>query len=106
MIAYRENVADLLSQEHPPERVWWDKAEMELCLVPAGPFTMGNDDWDRRDFESNEKPQHRVRLGAYYMARTPVTNAQYRAFVEATGPPRTGGRARRPRARRTIRCRW
>ncbi len=47
---------------------------MEFCLVPAGPFTMG---------EGGE--QHKVTLPAYHIARYPVTVAQFQAFVEASG---------------------
>jgi formylglycine-generating enzyme required for sulfatase activity len=53
--------------------------------VPAGAFLMG-DDAGRAD----ERPAHHVRLGAFAVARLPVTNAQYARFLAATGhaPPR------------------
>jgi formylglycine-generating enzyme required for sulfatase activity len=39
------------------------------------------------DARENEKPQHAVDLGAYRIGRYPVTNLEYKAFVEAKGPP-------------------
>jgi formylglycine-generating enzyme required for sulfatase activity len=52
--------------------------------VPAGEFIMGSDDKDR-GAGSDEKPSHPLRLPEFYMARYPVTNAQYRHFVEDSG---------------------
>jgi iron(II)-dependent oxidoreductase len=52
----------------------------ELIRIPAGEFWMGSDDGPE-----NERPKHRVSLAEYYIARTPITNAQYRRFIEATG---------------------
>ncbi len=49
-----------------------------MVFVPEGPFTMGTDSG-----RANEAPAHRVSLSAYFIDRTPVTNAQYRACVEA-----------------------
>ena len=51
--------------------------------VPGGEFWMGGEMYD------DEKPVHRVRLDHFWIARTPVTNAQYQLFVEATSsrPP-------------------
>ncbi|MDS4031415.1 MAG: SUMF1/EgtB/PvdO family nonheme iron enzyme [Candidatus Contendobacter sp.] len=53
--------------------------------IPAGPFTMGSD--KRRDEEATDRelPQHEVNLPGYYLARWPVTVAQFAAFVEASG---------------------
>lgn len=53
--------------------------------IPAGPFLMGSD--KARDSQANhsEVPQHQVELRAFLMARFPVTVAQFRAFVDATG---------------------
>lgn len=51
-------------------------------LVPAGAATMGTDHPWAYD---NERPAHSVCLDAYWIDTAPVTNAQYRAFVEADG---------------------
>lgn len=60
-----------------------DEPLLGFVEVPAGPFTMGSDmEKDIGAFE-DELPQHLVTLPAYYIARWPVTVAQFRAFVEA-----------------------
>ena len=53
-----------------------------MVWVPGGEFTMGTDSdlgWP------DEKPAHRVRVDGFWIDQTEVTNAQFRAFVEATG---------------------
>jgi formylglycine-generating enzyme required for sulfatase activity len=50
--------------------------------IPAGEFTMGTDDLNSMP---NERPAHRVRVDGFWIDETVVTNAQFRAFVEATG---------------------
>jgi formylglycine-generating enzyme required for sulfatase activity len=62
--------------------------EPEMILIPAGEFLMGSDPSVDKDAMDLEQPQHTLYLPDYYMARTPVTNAQYAAFVEATGDER------------------
>jgi len=54
-----------------------------LIKVPAGEFMMGSGEYD------DEKPVHKVDLDTFYVARYPVTNAQWARFVAATGrePP-------------------
>jgi formylglycine-generating enzyme required for sulfatase activity len=58
--------------------------EPEMVLIPAGEFLMGSDPNKDKDAYDDEQPRHRMLLPDYYMAKTPVTNAQYLAFVQAT----------------------
>lgn len=51
-----------------------------MLLVPAGEFWMGADDED-----PDEAPRHRVHLGAFYIDRYEVTNAEYGRFLKTTG---------------------
>ncbi|MEW5958620.1 MAG: SUMF1/EgtB/PvdO family nonheme iron enzyme [Chloroflexota bacterium] len=63
--------------------------EPELILIPAGDFLMGSDPKKDKQADDDEQPQHRLFLPIYSIAKTPVTNAQFAAFVQATNyqPP-------------------
>jgi len=58
------------------------KDGMVLVYVPAGEFLMGSTDSDSRA-DSNEKPQHKVYLDAFWIDQTEVTNAMYALCVKA-----------------------
>jgi len=58
---------------------------MEFIRIPAGEFLMGSDPAKDKDAKENEQPQHTVTLPDYYIAKYPVTNAQFAAFLRATG---------------------
>ncbi len=51
-----------------------------MMLIPAGEFQMGSNDFDMPD---DEKPAHTVYVDAFYMDKYPVTNAQYKEFLDA-----------------------
>jgi formylglycine-generating enzyme required for sulfatase activity len=53
-----------------------------MVWIPGGKFTMGTND---EDAWPDEKPAHPVRVDGFFMDETEVTNAQFRAFVKATG---------------------
>ena len=56
-------------------------AGMQFCWVPAGPFTMGDDDSNKPS-----KPRQPVVLAQpYAMGRYPVTVAQWRDYLAASG---------------------
>ena len=55
-----------------------------MVLIPAGSFEMGSEEevtW--RDSEQYERPVHTVHLDAFYMDTYEVTNAQFKAFLDA-----------------------
>lgn len=54
------------------------------ALIPAGTYTIGARPGDGFVFD-NEKWAHDVRVEAYAIAKRPVTNAEFLAFVEADG---------------------
>ncbi|MBL8816177.1 MAG: formylglycine-generating enzyme family protein [Planctomyces sp.] len=56
----------------PPQGMVW---------IPGGTFVMGANGETR---QKNETPSHTVRVDGFFMDETEVTNAQFRAFVEAT----------------------
>jgi len=58
--------------------------DIRWCDVPAGTFLMGSTKKDKEAF-NREQPQHKVTVSAFQISRYPVTNAQYRAFVEDGG---------------------
>ncbi len=83
-----------------PEALAVLDASDDLRLVPAGEFTMG---------EENEV--HPVYLAAYFIEKYPVTNKKYAQFIEAGGYeqpeywPRTGWRWRQ-RQKRSQPAEW
>jgi formylglycine-generating enzyme required for sulfatase activity/class 3 adenylate cyclase len=58
-------------------------ALVETVLIPGGVFMMGNDAG-----RGDEKPRHQVRVDAFRMSRSEVTNREYFAFLEDTGHAR------------------
>lgn len=67
--------------------LWYlpDEPLLGFVEIPGGPFLMGSDPQKDPMAYDDETPQHLVTLPTYYIARYPVTVAQFRAFVEATG---------------------
>jgi len=51
-----------------------------MIEIPGGTFRMGSD-----KHYPEEAPSHRVTVGPFLIDATPVTNAQFREFVRATG---------------------
>jgi formylglycine-generating enzyme required for sulfatase activity len=52
----------------------------EMVLIPAGPFTMGND----RGLE-DERPEHQIVLREFFIDRNKVTNGQFARFLNNRG---------------------
>ncbi len=65
----------------PPGRL----VPADAVLVPAGPFVMGVDAEVEPASLDNERPAHTVDLPAFRIARVPVTNGEWRIFLESGG---------------------
>ena len=75
-------VPNELAVTSPRSPLWHEPLDGEVVLemvgIPSGEFLMGSCD-DEADRVPNEGPQHLVKLHkAFYVARTPVTQAQWR----------------------------
>src|SRR5262245_37114993 len=54
--------------------------QRDMIWIPGGTFRMGSD----RHYPE-EAPAHRVTIDGFWIDRTPVTNREFRKFVNATG---------------------
>lgn len=54
--------------------------DIDWVKIPAGSFLMGTEGDEAYEAE---KPAHTVNLPEFYISRSPITNAQYRCFLEA-----------------------
>jgi formylglycine-generating enzyme required for sulfatase activity len=66
------SIAEASAETRPPRAgmVW----------IPGGTFRMGSD-----KHYPEEAPEHSVKVGGFWIDRTPVTNRDFRKFVNATG---------------------
>jgi formylglycine-generating enzyme required for sulfatase activity len=53
-----------------------------MIRIPGGEFTMGSEAGNARP---DERPAHKVKVNAFWLDQTEVTNAEFKRFVEATG---------------------
>ena len=73
------------------DQTGFDVVEKEgMVWIPSGTFTMGSDAPLARP---DEAPKHQVQLEGFWMDKTEVTNAQFAAFIEATGYVTTAEKA-------------
>ncbi|HEX6123084.1 MAG TPA: SUMF1/EgtB/PvdO family nonheme iron enzyme [Ktedonobacterales bacterium] len=84
--------------QHEPERLaelgyitrWLHNTEVivpPVCMVPGGEFLMGSSSFDDPDAAADERPRHRVSVGAFAIMRFPVTVAEYACFTRVGGEP-------------------
>ena len=64
-----------------------------LITIPAGPFLMGSDLTRDPEAQANETPQYWIEVGAFQIAKYPVTVAEYALAVRSGAvrePPQSG----------------
>ncbi len=62
----------------------WRQALRHECYVPAGEFIMG-DDGPESEYRDRKVPAHEVFVNAFYAGKYPVTNAEYRRYMDDRG---------------------
>ena len=67
-----------------------DSSTAGMILIPGGTFDMGA---DNEQAAPDEYPKHAVKVDPFWMDATEVTNAQFAAFVKATGYVTTAEKA-------------
>ncbi|MGK7957835.1 MAG: formylglycine-generating enzyme family protein [Crocosphaera sp.] len=53
---------------------------LTMIYIPEGEFIMGSHSEEKNRYD-NESPQHRVKISPFFMAQTPITQAQWRAIA-------------------------
>lgn len=71
---------DIQASTREPKLARQSQNDIDMIWIAGGLFRMGSD----RHY-SEEAPSHRVAVDGFWMDRTPITNRQFRNFVEATG---------------------
>ncbi|MDB9432126.1 formylglycine-generating enzyme family protein [Microcystis aeruginosa] len=87
----RKPVKAYFYDENLPEVGNWKKAQnyIRMMYIPQGEFWMGTEDGEIerlvKKFDSEvftrERPQHLVKVPAFYMSQTAITQAQWRAVA-------------------------
>jgi formylglycine-generating enzyme required for sulfatase activity len=65
-----------------PARITCDKDGKEMILIAGGGFIMGHNEGSAK-----HHPQHSVQVAPYYIDRYPVTNREYKRFLDETEHP-------------------
>ncbi|HMV47317.1 MAG TPA: formylglycine-generating enzyme family protein [Blastocatellia bacterium] len=76
--------AAILNSQAAPQVVKGSGETAGMVWIPAGEFMMGASGKDEAA-RPDEHPAHKVRVDGFWMDETEVTNAQFAAFVKATG---------------------
>ena len=56
---------------------------LEMTSIPAGEFIMGSPEYEE-SHENTESPQHQVKVASFYMGTFLITQAQFRAIMNAS----------------------
>lgn len=60
--------------------ITWPQDRKEMIFMAGGTIAMGHNSGDRSYY-----PQHQVKVADFYIDRWPVTNHEYKRFVDASG---------------------
>ena len=67
------------------ERISWERVGLEMVLIPAGSFRMGDTKKEPEFWMDDARPGHPVKLDGFYMDVNEVTAGRFREFVNQSG---------------------
>lgn len=70
------------SDKSTASMIIWPEDGKEMVFIPGGTFVMGSNNGD-----ASYQPEHQVAVVDFYIDRWPVTNAEYKRFIDATDHP-------------------
>ena len=73
----QENVREI---EESSTIIVWPQDGKEMVFISGGTIIMGSNQGD-----TSHQPEHKVEIADFYIDRWPVTNNEYKQFVDATG---------------------
>ncbi|MFH1423015.1 MAG: SUMF1/EgtB/PvdO family nonheme iron enzyme [Planctomycetota bacterium] len=76
-LSFRPNNSETIEKQNYAQKM--EDLYHDMILIPAGEFIMGAN----QDCEEDESPKHKVQMKAYYISKYPVTNVQYKKFIDA-----------------------
>lgn len=74
--------SDCCCSNLPPRYTTKQESPADMVWIQGGEFMMGS---DSKDAKEDERPPHRVKVDGFWIGTSPVTNKQFREFIEATG---------------------
>jgi len=77
-----EHITPEFEENPTASMIIWPNDGKDMVLIPGGPAIMGSNDGN-----VNSQPAHQLQLLDFYIDRWPVTNVEYKKFVDATGHP-------------------
>lgn len=82
IVIFGQGWSDCCCSQLPSRYCSSNSSPTGMVWIPGGEFMMGSDNLDSKP---DEKPIHLVRVDGFWMDATPVTNKQFKAFIDATG---------------------
>ncbi len=60
-----------------------DNVDLEMVAIPGGTFTMGSPKSEKDSYD-DERPQHNVTVGPFFVGKYPITQGQWKAIADNT----------------------
>jgi formylglycine-generating enzyme required for sulfatase activity len=81
-----DSTGQIIKRRQGSARSWREPlgngSELEMVAIPGGSFLRGSKNEEKGDHTSSEKPENLVTIPAFFLAKYPITQAQWRAIAQ------------------------